>query len=758
MTLTPAYRATRNALLLAYLVLAVIYSVVTPIFEVSDELWHYPMVQYVATNGFSLPSPSPDAPWRQEGGQPPLYYLAAALLTAPIDTSDLPFIRRVNPHADIGTIMADGNANMITHRVEAEAFPWQGAVLAVHIARFFSIALSFATLLVTEQLARAIFPNWPLVALGALALNAFLPMFLFISASVNNDNLSNLLGNLLTLLIVRLLKTPTAPSLRFYVLLGVVTGAGLLAKLNIGFLIPLVALALLLVSVRLRSIRPLLVGGLISGVLTVVIAGWWYLRNAQLYGDPTGLSAFLDTVGRRFPPANMTQLWAERHSFTQAYWGFFGGVNVPMPDTLYLILNIFGGLTLASAGIYLLVLVLRKRTDRRLNEWLALGVTIAWPLITFVSYLRWTAETQASQGRLVFGALSSLSLWMAVGLLWPLAARFQRVALGLMIAGFGSLALLVPFAVIAPAYAQPVPIVTSITEPLAVFIEPDGTHEIKLLDAEVVTETIHPEETVIVNTIWQLDQPLTRDWSLFVHLNTADGVIISQRDVYPGGGRLATSDPRPDGLTWENPIAIRVPITPYAPNTLSVTLGWYDLSTGERLQLADGSETVTIGTLSLEPREDASGESVPNPMHINFARQIELVGYELSTLSPAAGEEVELTLYWRGLQPVSTNYTVFVHIIDPRTSNTVAGSDAWPAAGNAPTSSWVPGELVEDRHTLTVNADAPPDIYEIEVGLYVLLPDGSYTRPRIVTADGGMANDYLYLTRVRVMPAEEAAP
>src|SRR5688500_7256814 len=87
MTLSPAYRAVRNALLLAYLVLAVIYSVVTPIFEVSDELWHYPMVQYLATNGFSLPSPSPDALWRQEGGQPPLYYLAAALLTAPIDTS-----------------------------------------------------------------------------------------------------------------------------------------------------------------------------------------------------------------------------------------------------------------------------------------------------------------------------------------------------------------------------------------------------------------------------------------------------------------------------------------------------------------------------------------------------------------------------------------------------------------------------------------------------------------------------------------------
>ena len=195
-------------ILAAYVILAFSYSVVTPIFEASDELWHYPMVKYLADNGLALPpqDPANPGPWRQEGSQPPLYYILSAILTGGIDTSDMEYVRRINPHADIGIIRPDGNANMMVHRQAAETFPWRGTTLAVHVARLFSIVLGLGTVLVTYQLARAIFPDWPLIALGAAALNAFLPMFLFISGSVNNDNLSNLLGNLLTLLIVRLVN------------------------------------------------------------------------------------------------------------------------------------------------------------------------------------------------------------------------------------------------------------------------------------------------------------------------------------------------------------------------------------------------------------------------------------------------------------------------------------------------------------------------------------------------------------------------
>ncbi len=763
------HRRLLYAILAVYVVLASIYSIVTPIFEASDELWHYPAVQYIATHGFQLPPQTPGVAteWRQEGSQPPLYYLLTAALTMPINTSDLDTIRRQNPHADIGVIRPDGNVNMIVHHTNLEAFPWQGTTLAVHVARFFSVILGLGTVIVTYRLARELFPNRPEVALGAAALNAFLPMFLFISGSVNNDNLSNLLGNLLTLLIVILLKAEKPPRFRFYALIGVVAGAGLLAKLNVAFLIPLVALALLILTLRFKDWRPLIVGGLISGALTIGIAGWWYLRNDQLYGDPTGLNTFLAIVGRRDIPANLPQLWAERSSFTQAFWGFFGGVNVPLPNTIYLIFNIIGGIGLISAVVFILYKLIswRRRPEvaRRLGglkNLLPYGITVLWITITFVSYLQWTAITWASQGRLIFGALSAILIWMVIGWTWFVPQRLRGVVVGMISLFFLGVAIYAPFGVIAPAYEPPPQISAMMIGQLFNTTNHQGT--VGLEEADLASgATVHPGEYVTMNLYWGVWEPFTSDWSLFVHLVSPDGVIVGQRDVYPGGGTLATSD-LPKGYEWESPVSVYVPDAAYAPMTLSIQTGWYNLKTGDRLTMtdvtgrpipdADGStDSDTIGTVDLQPR--ASDLNVPNPISVNFDHQIELVGYQMSTLTPKAGDSLTLTLDWRALQPISSNYTVFAHILDPQTTTIYAGSDDV----SAPTSSWKPGEIITDAHTLTVKPDTPPGIYEVEIGLYLNPGDGTFPRLRIVTPDGGMADDHTYLSRVRVLPREDGS-
>lgn len=738
-----------------YLILAITYSLVTPRFEASDELWHYPMVKYLADNGFSLPVQTPgiETALRQEGSQPPLYYFMAAILTVGIDTSDMDAVRRVNPHADIGLVHPDGNVNMMVQRPALDGWQWSGTALAVQVSRLLSVVLGLATVIVTYALARQLFPERRGIATLAALLNAALPMFLFIAGSVNNDNLSNLLGNLLTLLIVLLLKHERQPGWRLYLAIGVITGAGLLAKLNIGFLIPIIALALLVVSIRLRSIRPVLMGGVISGSLTIVIAGWWYVRNFQLYGDPTGLNVFLDIVGRRAIPANAAQLWAERHSFTQAFWGFFGGVNVPMREDVYLVFNWIGGLGLASAAIFLIVRAFKR--DWPLSRWLPVAVAVIWPLASFISYLRWTAETPASQGRLMFGALSVILILIALGWTWWTPTRVRSVIGGMLAGWFVIVAAAVPFLVIAPAYARPAPLtLPPNTQPIVIFADETGGQLALMAEGRSVVPRVLPGQYVTVETIWRVDSPVDRDWSLFVHLVTPDGVILAQRDIYPGGGTMATSD-LGAGFTWANMISVYVPETAYAPMQLTVELGWYHLPTGERLRLTDGAETVVIGSVELHPRPGTT--DLPNPISVNFDHRIELIGYEFSDISPAAGDTLTLTLYWRGLRPVEHDYVVFTHLIDPPTTTIYAGSDAQPAGWTRPTSAWTPGEIVQDIHTMTVREDTPPGIYEFEVGLYRQLPD-AFPRLRIVTADGGMANDYIYLTRLRVLPRPEAAP
>jgi 4-amino-4-deoxy-L-arabinose transferase-like glycosyltransferase len=752
--MTTLHRRLFYVLLVTYLLLGLAYSIATPPFEASDELWHYPTVKYLADNGLQLPpqDPTNPGPWRQEGSQPPLYYILSAILTAPIDTSDMEVIRRINPHADIGIIRPDGSVNMIVHRADAEAFPWRGTMLALQITRIFSVLLGLGTVWVTHQLAREIFPETPLIALGAAALTAFLPMFLFISGSVNNDNLSNLLGNLLTLQIVWLLKARQPPRWRAYIALGLVAGAGLLAKLNIGFLIPLVGLALLIVTLRLRNWRPFILGGLTSGAIAITVAGWWYLRNMQLYGDPSGINRFLEMVGRRAVPANVAQLWSERHSFTQAYWGFFGGVNVPLPEPIYLIFNIIGGLALLSAAVFLLHTLLRQRWS--LDRWLPALITILWPAITFVSFLRWTAETPASQGRLLFGALSSIALWMAAGLVVWLPPRWKAIILTPTVGWFTAIAILSPFLAITPAYQPPAPTTQEPMSPWAVFIDGrGGSIAVGLASSEIGTPSIsiQPETYVTVDVLLEIRSPLDQDWSLFVHLVTPDGVIIGQRDVYPGGGKLATSDLQP-GFRWKNPIAVWVPTAAYAPMPLDIVLGWYDLRTGERLRLEDGQETVSLGQVQLEPRVDDLG--LPNPIRINFDNQIELVGYSLSDLSPQPGDTVELTLYWRGLRQVDVDYKIFANIIDPSTLTKYAASDGMPVNWQAPTSTWIPGTVIQDVRPLIVSTDAPPGIYELELGIYQEKLSGSIERLRIVTPDGGMSDNFIYLSRVRIIPKE----
>jgi hypothetical protein len=316
-------------------------------------------------------------------------------------------------------------------------------------------------------------------------------------------------------------------------------------------------------------------------------------------------------------------------------------------------------------------------------------------------------------------------------------------------AGFAAFAIAAPFAVIAPAY-QPPALAQRAGEPLAVFAEQE-TPVLALLDAAVTTPSVQPGEYVQIATAWRAESAPGRDWSLFVHLVTPDNVIIAQRDIYPGGGLLAASDLEA-GQAWDNPIAIAVPGTAPAPMTLSVQAGWYHLPTGERLALADGGETVALGEVALAPR--ASEYAVPNPVSVNFGGQMELIGYAVSDLSPAAGDSFEVTLYWRALQPMEADYVVFAHVIDPATTTIHAGSDAQPAGWTRPTSTWTMGEIVTDTHTLTLNTDAPPGIFELEIGVY-LAQDGRFDRLRIVTPDGGMADDYTYLTRMRILPAPE---
>ena len=57
--------------------------------------------------------------------------------------------------------------------------------------------------------------------------------------------------------------------------------------------------------------------------------------------------------------------------------------------------------------------------------------------------------------------------------------------------------------------------------------------------------------------------------------------------------------------------------------------------------------------------------------------------------------------------------------------------DSEPGGGAYPTTGWLPGEYLTDRHTMTLAPDAPAGTYRVAVGLY-----DPATGERLKTPDG----------------------
>src|SRR5262245_21582992 len=169
--------------MLAFALLAILYSIVTPIFEGYDEDSHFAYVQHIAT-GKGLPrQPASEYPHlaKHEANQPPLYYLLAASLIWWIPTDDLPNYLRANPHAVYYPLAYHNNQNGLSHD-DAKNFPYTGTALAVHFVRVMSVLLGVGAIYCTYALAQTLFPSEPVLALGASIVNSFTPSFLFSSA------------------------------------------------------------------------------------------------------------------------------------------------------------------------------------------------------------------------------------------------------------------------------------------------------------------------------------------------------------------------------------------------------------------------------------------------------------------------------------------------------------------------------------------------------------------------------------------------
>jgi 4-amino-4-deoxy-L-arabinose transferase-like glycosyltransferase len=691
---------------LAFFGLAVVYNIKTPIFEAPDELWHYPYVWHIATTR-QLPVLELDNPqlWQQEGSQPPLYYVLAALFTATIPTSDLPSLIVPNLHADIGVVKPDGNANIVVH-TEQEQWPWQGAVLSIHLARLFSTLLATVTVLATYLLGLTLWPKNRDYALVAMMFVAFNPMFLFISASVNNDNMIVMLATLVLWRLVALTSRQVKPSVWQIVALGVLVGMATLTKFNGLGLLALSGATLLVWGALQRSWRIAIGYNVLFSAIVLLMGGWWYVRNQLLYNDWTGTENIVALMGARSVSPTFLQFMAELAGIHRSFWGLFGYLSVPLPEFLYLFFNIM--FFLGLLGWLTLALPFRQNRHKFVppnlkSTW---PILLGWLFLLGVGFLRWTLRILATQGRLLFTAFGPLAVLWTAG--W-LAIVPRRVAFAIALVMF-LIAAWVPWGIIAPAYQRPTPVAQLPPEANptdATFGEVAG-----LIGYKLSTSAVRPGQTLDVTLFWQAGESTPTNYSLFLHLVDEQGLIIAQRDIFHGAGLYPTGQWE-SGVRFADTYTLAVPGTAYAPAKAELVAGLYNRETGDRLRLKTGEDAFNFGRVDL--LENAG--QVPNPQHLQFADGITLRGYHLDQRVVKPGQTLNVTLYWQAQRIPSQNYKVFVHVVNQ--AGIRAGQhDSDPQQGAAPTAGWQRDHTTTDLHPVLIAGDAPPGAYDVVVGLY----------------------------------------
>ncbi|HEY3342568.1 MAG TPA: phospholipid carrier-dependent glycosyltransferase, partial [Anaerolineae bacterium] len=274
-------------LLAGFMTLSIVYNVTLPVFEAPDEGDHFHYADFLATER-RLPDLVQDLKLSHEIIQPPLYYILIAGVIEPFDRSNLDALSQLNPDWFDPTVNADHRsvANQYTHS-PAENFPYQGAALAIHVARFISTLLGALTVWLVYLIARDLlrvarredaWRTWPLLAAALVALN---PKFIHVSSIVSNDIAITFASTLVCYCIVKR-QSPVS-----FLLLGALIGVATLCKVTgLGLLTPVAVLIVLWLIQRRMRISEALLMAAATGIGLLLVAGPWLFYNQVHYGNP----------------------------------------------------------------------------------------------------------------------------------------------------------------------------------------------------------------------------------------------------------------------------------------------------------------------------------------------------------------------------------------------------------------------------------------------------------------------------------------
>jgi len=339
--------------------------------------------------------------------QPPLYYVAAGLVAQLVPP---------NPR----TVL------------------YVGRLVAI---LFGAASVYFCWLAIRELAPRA--PIWAIASAGAVAL---LPEFCFTNAHAANDSAVNLAATAAFYVWIRGLRHPEFDQRLFGA--GAMLGLAFLCKLTAAVLIPGLALVILF---RMFQARPSALGwnnwlkravSMVAGAAlgTVLVCGWWFIRNVFTYGEPSGTNAEIRLVTGNFIKADFgdprTAGNLLRYTL-ESLWGRFGWNDITLHQEVYHFCNGAALLLICLsvlAGIGMLALWVTRRQSRDVAGWQASLVFLAVGVTLFAGYIEYNARiAYQPQARYFFILLLPGALLLTGGVYAFAASQHLRAAVCTML-------------------------------------------------------------------------------------------------------------------------------------------------------------------------------------------------------------------------------------------------------------------------------------------------------------------------------------
>lgn len=723
-------RGLRLLILLFFMAVALLVSRHIPPFESSDEAEHFLYVHTLIERG-ALPviqsrddlnqAASAIDRWNNQSHHAPLYYLISARLIAHTE------------RADIADYLIPNDLIFIRGVTEANHHKWlhlptyaSDTGQAVWILRYANIMLGLLTLCGVYLAAKQVTCP-PALPLMAMLFVACIPTFVIINSSVTNDALVVMLATYGTVWALRVLRLRRITHMDI-ALIAVLVAASALTKLTGVALIGVVGVALLLGWQRGDwSLGCVLQTGFFIGVTLLVVAGWWYVRNWDLYGDPFALAATQGIWGREFD--------IEATSFTEqvlrvgrSFWMLVGYRHQPVyaPDAYNLYVSL-----VAIAGMIGGVLMWRR--------WpLQLLLLMATCFISVLLLILGTGSVDISYGRLLMPAIAAFGLWVAMGW-WYLLRRWAWVLLVPLL----PLVVVVPLQQLNAAY----PAFCDASPPDNALRIDAQTGALTIQALRLHDDTAMLGESVGFDLYWRGGHD-SNPALLVTAVDSATWQRLGHVEIYPA---MAAMRYLPDDSLYCAPVRVPLDALPDAlqpPRQAIYQLRWYSPSQDLTLPFADDHNT----PLEIMGATVLDGRYAPPPASyetaVNYGDVIVLTGYDLSQTALNAGETLSIGLHWQTLAAMTENWVLTVQLLDDN-GQLIAQTDG--VVAGYPTTAWRENAAFVDWRTLTIPATVTTGDYHLHVGWYRL---SDFARLPIVDAPQPAANDlYRLPQRITVQSA-----